>query len=142
MIEEFTNYLNSRNENIQFTRELEEEGKLAFLDTCVQLLDDGGLKTIIYRKLTHTDQYLNWDSNHHLDHKRSVVRTLLNRASTHILDPLDQEQEIHHIKTVLKANGYEDWALSVPNQSNKEMRVEQQNKERENKPPTPSIGLP
>ena len=141
VIEEFTTFLNSRNTNIQFTRELEEEGKLAFLDSCVHLLDDGSLKTTVYRKATHTDQYLNWESNHHLDHKRSVVRTLLNRADTHISDPLDKQAEIVHVKSVLKANGYQDWSFKVPNQPDKSKRVEhKQNKEKTTS--IPPIGLP
>ena len=111
------------------------------MDSCVHLQDDGSLKTTVERKSTHTDQYLNWESNHHLDHKRSVVRTLLNRADTHISDPLDKEAEIVHVKSVLKANGYQDWALKVPNQPDKSKRVEhKQNKEKTTS--SPPIGLP
>ena len=110
--------MNSRNKHIQFTREVETNDSIPFLDVCVHLLDDGSLKTTVYRKPTHTDQYLNWESNHPLDHKRSVVRTLLNRVETHVSDPLDRPSEKHHIQQALSTNGYKDWSLKVPNQTN------------------------
>ena len=139
VIENFFNFLNSQNSHIQFTKELETEGRLAFLDVEILLQDDGSINTKVFRKPTHTDQYLHWESAHHLDHKRSVVRTLLNRARSHITEPAAQEEEIGHIKKVLKANGYRDWIFETPNQSDKNLRKERKD---QLNTPTPSIGLP
>ena len=49
--------------SIQFTVERETDGKFPFLDTCVQGTTDGKLETVVYRKPTHTDKYLN-DKDH------------------------------------------------------------------------------
>ena len=76
---------------------------MPFLDVEIHKLEDDLLKTKVYRKPTDTDQYLNWESGHHLDHKRSVVRTLLNRVETHVSDPADLSAEIQHVHSVLKA---------------------------------------
>ena len=141
-IENFTNYLNSRNPHIQFTREVEEDEQIPFLDVCVHLQDDGSLKTTVYRKPTHTDQYLNWDSNHHLDHKRSVVRTLYNRVETHVSDTEDRVKEIDHIQKVLRVNGYSKWALKIPNQKDKAERQKQKQASIPSGPPPPLVGLP
>ena len=37
---------------------------------------DGSLSITVYRKPTHTDQYLQWDSHHHLTAKFSVINSL------------------------------------------------------------------
>ena len=76
----------------------DQDGQLPFLDTLVIANDDGTLKTKIYHKPPHTDQYLNWDSNHYLEHKRSVVCTLLCRAETVVSEPEDVKEEVEHVK--------------------------------------------
>ena len=95
------------------------EGKLPFLVSCTTLSDDGSLDLVVYRKPTHTDQYLNFDSNHHLQHKRSVVRTLINRANCMVTKPEQKNTEVRHVKSALKANGYKEWAFKTPPPQNK-----------------------
>ena len=61
---------------IQLTFEKEtEDGKLPFLDVCLCRESDGSVTTSVYRKPTHTNQYLPSDSHHPVAHKASVVRT-------------------------------------------------------------------
>ena len=76
--------------------------------------DDGILKTKIYRKPPHTDQYLNWDSIHHLENNRSVVCTLLRRAETVVSEPVDVRDEVNHIKKFLLVNRYEKCSFQIP----------------------------
>ena len=76
----FFNHLNSIDERIQFTREeSRSDGSMPFLDTLVTINGDGSLSTKVYRKKTHTDLYLQWDSHHSIAAKYSVINTLHHR---------------------------------------------------------------
>ena len=82
LVQEFLSHLNSIEACIQFTVEKEtEDGKLPFLDVCLCRESVGSVTTSVYRKLTHTNQYLSFDSHHPVVHKASVVKMLMNRAS-------------------------------------------------------------
>jgi hypothetical protein len=113
-VDDFTRHINNMDPHIKFTVERDSDGHLPFLDTLVCLQDDGSLKTKIYRNKTHTDQYLQFQSNHHLSHKRSVVQTLMHRAETIVTDPEDKQLEIKHVKEVLQDNGYKRWMFKTP----------------------------
>ena len=61
--EEFYHHINSIDPHIQFTAEnAKPYGSIPFLDTIVTPQPDGSLKTTVFRKPTHTDMYLHWDS--------------------------------------------------------------------------------
>ena len=79
--EEFLQHINSVDPAIQFTtEEQKQDGSMPFLDILVTPQEDGTLTTRVYRKPTHTDQYLQWDSHHNLACKYSVINTLTHRA--------------------------------------------------------------
>jgi hypothetical protein len=45
--------------------ELEENGKIPFLDVLISIKEDGTLGHQVYRKKTHIDSYLHANSYHH-----------------------------------------------------------------------------
>ena len=79
---EFLDHINNLGPNIQFTTEdAKPDGSLPFLDTLIHKQPDNSLSTSVYRKPTHTDLYLQWNSHHHLSAKYCVINTLRHRAN-------------------------------------------------------------
>ena len=71
--EELLCHLNGVRPTIKFTVEQEEDGALPFLDTLLRRREDGSLDVSVYRKPTHTDRYLHFESHHPTHVKRGVV---------------------------------------------------------------------
>ena len=65
--------------------EEESNGELAFLDTLLKR-NNGEISVLVYRKPTHTDQYLHYSSHHQTSCKESVVFALFNRGYSIIED--------------------------------------------------------
>ena len=106
-------HINNQDPHIQFTMEQPtQQGSLPFLDTLVTIEPDNIFSTTVYRKPTHTDQYLYWDSNHHITAKQSVYNTLAHRAKivSSTQETLDKEPQ--HITTALQACQFPNWALN------------------------------
>ena len=80
LTEELLHHLNGVRPTIKFTVEQEEDGTLPFLNTLLRRREDGSLDVSVYRKPTHTDRYLHFESHHPTLVKRGVVRCLDDRA--------------------------------------------------------------
>jgi len=64
------------------------------------------LNTSVYRKPTHTDQYLAYDSHHPQSVKRGIVKCLYGRAKHLTTKPSVIYEEKKHLSSVLVSNGY------------------------------------
>ena len=81
----------------------ESNGDLAFLDTLLKR-NNGEISVIVYRKPTHTDQYLHYNSHQKMC-KESVV---FSRAYSIIPNKDDLHKENTTLKQVLKENRYQE----------------------------------
>ena len=111
--DEFLTHINSVDHNIQFTAEEPGPGgSLPFLDILISPDEEGRLVTSVYRKPTHTDQYLQWDSHHPISAKYSVVGTLYHRAKTISSNNDKLHKEDTHLTRALGDCKYPRWAVN------------------------------
>ena len=107
----FLQHINSVDPAIKFTVEdNKEDGSIPFLDTIVKPVANGNLSITVFRKPTHTDQYLQWDSHHNLSTKFSVINSLSHRAKTVCINPELLKQENEHLRKALTKCKYPKWA--------------------------------
>ena len=94
------------------------------MDTQIEVLEDKTLKIKIYKKPTHTDQYLMYNSNHHIGQKLGIISTLKHRIQTIVTTEEDKKEEEREMKNALKECGYPQWTMN-------RKKKEKQNKEKE-----------
>ena len=102
-VEALTDNLNGidKTNSIKFMHEPENNGQIPFLDTLITRREDGSIKLLVYRKATHTDQYLSFQSHHPLQHKRCHTDVIITKEE-------DRKKEEEHIRTALHTCGYPD----------------------------------
>ena len=93
--------------------------KKTFLDTLILRKPGGSVKLLVYRKNTHTDQYLNFHSHHPIHHKLGVLRTLMDRCESLVTEDKDKVNEERHIQQALTKCGYPKWTIDKVKRSMK-----------------------
>ena len=125
----FLDHINSIDNNIKFTcEESRDDGSIPFLDILIIPEEDGRLNTTVYRKPTHTDLYLQWDSHCNILSKYSVIGTLYHRAKTICSSPQHLQKEEQHLTTALKRCKYPTWALNRIKLKNQKVTSNKNNK--------------
>ena len=106
-------HINVQDPHIWFTmEETSWNGSLPFLDSKVTPCLNNILITTVYRKPTHMDQYLHWDSNHFIAAKHSVFNALAHRAKVVSNNQQSLHQEPDHIREALQSCNFPTWALN------------------------------
>ncbi|XP_035659430.1 uncharacterized protein LOC118404460 [Branchiostoma floridae] len=110
--DKFFQHINQIDDNIKFTQEMSQNNTLPFLDSKVIVEEDGLINVDVYRKPTHTDQYLAFQSHHPLEQKLGVIKTLFHRADTIITSEEAKSNEHRHLKDALNKCGYRQWSFN------------------------------
>ena len=78
------------------------------------------MKITIYRKATHTDQYLDFRSNHHIKQKIGIISTFEHRIKELVTTEEDKKNELTHVKKALKRCGHPNRSLNRKKKNNQE----------------------
>ena len=104
-VNKFQEHLNSIDPHFKFTIELPGTDGLFFLDTLTKSTSNS-IESTVYRKPTHTDGYLNYNSNHPISAKLFVIHTLIHRPKQVCSTSDLLAKEMDHLHKVLQDNHY------------------------------------
>ena len=107
----FHDTLNSIDPNINFTIKHEQNGQIAFLDTLVSR-NNCSISIDVYRKPTHTNRYLDYNSHHDYKHKISTTTTLIDKSLILPTHEESKKRELNRVSDALVMNGYPQKLIS------------------------------
>ena len=141
-LQELLHHINSLHPQTQFTNEEEKDSILPFPNTLVQWNPDKTISVKVYRKPTHTTQYLNYTSPHSTSAKQSVITALFDRVDNVVSSEKDKEEEKQNILAALQQDGYpRDFIMKTVKQNNRRKEQTTEVTEEESKP-NMKINLP
>ncbi|XP_062542205.1 uncharacterized protein LOC134210194 [Armigeres subalbatus] len=104
-IETVKNAFNHYHEKIQFTVEVERDGRIPYLDLLLVRKPDQSIKTEWYSKSIASGRFLNYHSAHNMSLKVNVAKNLIKRVSTFSTN-VDEDTIKRIIYTQLRQNDY------------------------------------
>lgn len=131
-------HLNNQHPRMKFTTETELDGHIPFLDVQVTKTEDG-LGTSVYRKPTHSDKYVHFNSNHPPQVKTGIISTLCRRAQNISKTQTEERKKIDHINDVFtNYNNYPHHLVNRTIQRALRKTDNTDNQETVTEPPLPS----
>ena len=104
-MDHFHDHSNKQNADIQFTKEIKENGKLPFLD-CLVSRDNNKLHTTVYRQPTQTERLLDESSYNPTSYKATTIKTLMTQAQLVCNTPDSLRDETRYLEHVFRKNNY------------------------------------
>ena len=97
------NHRNQLDDHIKYTMESpDNEGSIPFLDTKCTPNFNHTIHTTVYRKPTHNDRYLDWNSNHPISANRSVIYSFYIVESRRCLESKVKEHNTSSTSTIFQ----------------------------------------
>ena len=114
---------NPYHRNLEFTVDKFENCVPHFLD--LEIHPDG---ISIYRKDTHTAQFVNYSSYTKLNHKTAWIKSLISRAKR-LCSPARLKNEMENIKRFASYNGFPRWVVNSTIQTCNRARADESQEE-------------
>jgi hypothetical protein len=102
---EWVRCLNSKDPHIDVELEVEQEGRISFLDIAISR-GPSGFATSVFRKACFTGQVIPFSSHTQHLYKESGIRSEAMRAARYCTCPVSLSQELQHVRALYKAAGY------------------------------------
>ena len=109
-LHELKGRLSSIYNEMQYTLEIEKEGKIPFLDIMLYNKQDH-IEYSTYRKPTYIPTIIPAKSSHPMHHKLAAFRSFINRAYNHSYNSKYLKEELKWIKKLAAENGYKDGTI-------------------------------
>lgn len=103
-VNKFDKYINSRHQNMNFSKEVEIDSCISFLDIKIKRCME--FVTSIYRKPTFSGIYMNFKSHAPIEYKKGLINCLLYRIFNLCTNWDIIHREINNLKAILLRNKY------------------------------------
>ena len=104
-VNKFLQFINSKHQNIKFTKELEDNCKLPYLYVLLEH-HENEIKTSVYKKKTYTGAGIKYISHVYHNYKMNAFSTFLHRAWRVSNDCQSFHKELEVLRTYFLSNDY------------------------------------